>query len=101
MYAVIFKAKMRKVGEAVQTEYDNLAAKMRELAKSKYGCTDFICITENKHEVAISYWNSLDDIHNWKRDVAHLAAQKLGKEQFYHSYQVQVVEVLREYQEEL
>ena len=101
MYAVIFKAHLKTVSAAIQTDYAILASKMRSLAKEKYACTEFVCVTENEQELAISYWNSLDDINKWKADAEHLAAQKLGKEQFYQAYQVQVVEVLREYQEEL
>ena len=70
---------------------------MRELAKSKYGCIDFKALTEGNQEIAISYWRSEDDIKAWKQDPEHQLAQKLGREKWYKSYQVQIVKVEREY----
>ncbi len=64
----------------------------------KYGCKDFISLTEGDKEIAISYWDSEVQIEQWKRDSEHLAAQTLGRDKWYRSYRVQIVEVAREYQ---
>lgn len=93
MYAVIFKATVN----APTPEYHELARRMRDLARNRYGCAEFVSVTEGKQEIAISYWRSLEDIKKWKQDAEHLSAQALGRSQFYESYQVQIVEVLREY----
>ncbi len=93
MYAVIFKAEIRELDQA----YADTAAKMRQLALEKYGCLEFIVTTEGSKEIAISYWNNLDNIAQWKEDKEHQQAQMLGKQKWYKSYQVQVVEVIREY----
>ena len=69
-----------------------------QLAKDQYGCIDIILATEGTNEITISYWNSLDDIKKWKQDEVHQIAQKLGKDKWYTSYQVQVVEIIREYE---
>jgi len=50
-----------------------------------------------KQEIAISYWQDLEQIKRWKQDPEHIKAQDRGKSEYYNSYQVQVVEVLREY----
>ena len=94
MYAVIFKADVRQFDE----DYELTAARMRELAINDYGCVDFIACNEGELEIAISYWNSLEQIQTWKNDPEHLQAQALGKHKWYASYQVQIVEILREYQ---
>jgi heme-degrading monooxygenase HmoA len=39
----------------------------------------------------------MDDIKKWKQDEVHQLAQRLGKEKWYTSYKVQIVEILREY----
>lgn len=93
MYAVIFKATINKLDE----QYSSLAKRLRILALESYGCLEFNCIIEGQQEIAISYWPDLDAIKKWKQDPEHLRAQGLGKRQFYLSYHVQVVEVLREY----
>lgn len=93
MYAVIFKAEINTLDQ----EYLDTANSLRELAFSKYGCTEFTSCTEGNQEIAISYWPSTEAIQAWKEDPVHLQAQKQGRAKWYQSYQVQVVEVVREY----
>ena len=93
MYAVIFKASVEQLDE----EYFAMAERLRKLAFDDYGCQGFDSFTEGSSEVAISYWSSLEQIQAWKSDPVHQAAQKAGQGQWYSSYQVQIVEVLREY----
>ncbi len=95
MYAVIFKAEMK----ILDGEYTLTAKRMRELAIEKYGCSEFIATTEGHNEIAISYWKSLEQIKKWKNDKEHLNAQHLGKTKWYKAYSVQIVEIIREYNE--
>ena len=96
MYAVIFRAKIRQLDEV----YTETAARMRALAMDQYGCVDFVSLTEGDEELAISYWPSLEHIQRWKQDKEHLQAQQLGRNKWYASYQVQVLEVVREYRKD-
>ncbi len=93
MYAVIFKATINKLNEA----YSKTASRMRELAINEYGCSEFVSVTEGDQEISISYWEEQKDIIKWKQDAEHMAAQELGKAEWYRSYQVQIVEIVREY----
>ena len=93
MYAVIFKATFNQLDDA----YTRYARQLRELAMSKYGCTDFTSVCEGNQEITLSYWNSLNDIKTWKNDAVHQQAQALGKRKWYSHYQVEIVEILREY----
>ncbi len=93
MYAVIFIAEINDVDE----EYSRMAVRMRELASDKYGCSEFVSVTEGKNEISISYWESEEQIRQWKQDSEHLVAQQLGRSAWYNSYRVQVAEVTREY----
>ncbi|MFN2121993.1 MAG: antibiotic biosynthesis monooxygenase family protein [Candidatus Promineifilaceae bacterium] len=70
---------------------------MRELAINKYGCTEFITVTKENHEITISYWENQEQIIKWKQDAEHLVAQEKGRSTWYKSYKVEVVEVIREY----
>lgn len=94
MYAVIFKAKIK----AFDDEYAPMAGRLRDDAFKQYGCVDFISTTEGDWEIAISYWNDLEQITRWKQNAEHLVAQKQGRGSGYQYYQVQVTEVLREYE---
>ena len=93
MYAVIFRA---TVGELDQ-QYSATIERMKKLAFEEYGCLEFFALMEGERRVAISYWSCEDDIRRWKRNSEHLNAQAQGKEKWYESYTVQVVEVQREY----
>ncbi len=93
MYVVIFKATINEL----DGRYSSIAKQLRKLALEKYGCVEFNSVTEGKQEIAISYWPALDNIRRWKQAPEHLLAQERGKNRYYASYQVQIVEVLREY----
>lgn len=93
MFAVIFRAKSGAQDEA----YGKTVSKLREIAFEKYGCLDFIAVSEGGQEIAISYWESEDSIRRWKNDADHALAQELGRLKWYESYIVQVVEIKREY----
>lgn len=93
MFVVIFKAKVRQFDD----EYSQTAQRMRELALTEFGCLEFNAVTEGDLEIALSYWPSEDHIKAWKQHTEHLAAQKLGKQRWYESYSVEVVEVKRSY----
>lgn len=93
MYVVIFRAKVRALDE----EYSRVAARMRELALSQFGCLEFQAVTEGQDEVALSYWPSEEAIQAWKSHPEHVLAQQAGRERWYASYSVQVAEISRAY----
>lgn len=97
MLAVIFRAKIKNL----DAEYSAMAQRMRELALNQYGCIEFIACSEGEEEIAISYWETAEQIKLWKQDAEHLNAQQLGQNKWYASYTVQVVEVQREYRVDL
>lgn len=93
MYVVVFRAIINQQDEAYQT----MAQRMRDLAFAEFSCVDLSVVTENGEEIAVSYWNSLDDIKAWKQHSEHLVAQELGREQWLKSYRVDIAEVVRSY----
>lgn len=93
MHVVIFRARVR----SLDAEYAKVAARMRELALSQFGCLEFQAVTEGQDEVALSYWPSEESIRAWKAHPEHLLAQRAGRERWYESYSVQVAQVSREY----
>jgi heme-degrading monooxygenase HmoA len=90
---VIFRAQAR----TLDTEYSRMAAQMRELALTRFGCLDFTAATEGEQEIALSYWPDEASIRAWKQHADHLMAQKFGRERWYASYSVEVAEVKRAY----
>lgn len=94
MYALIFTATMN----GKDSEYSSTAEKMSDLAFTKYGGKDFTSCTEGSYEIAISYWESKEQIKAWKNDPEHKSVQQTGAGKWYKSYKVQVVELLGEYE---
>lgn len=93
MHVVIFRARVRQLDE----EYTRVAARMRELAVSEFGCTAFHAVTEGRDEIALSYWPDEAAIRAWKAHPEHVLAQRSGRERWYESYSVEVAEVTRRY----
>jgi heme-degrading monooxygenase HmoA len=89
MFVVIFRAKAR----ALDAEYSAMAAQMRTLALTQFGCLDFTAVTEGEQEIALSYWPDEASIRAWKQSTDHLMAQRLGRERWYASYSVEIAEV--------
>ncbi|MCY6412762.1 MULTISPECIES: antibiotic biosynthesis monooxygenase [Acinetobacter] len=93
MYIVIFKATVKEL----DSTYSEMAQKLRNKALSQYHCIKFEACNENGFEIALSYWNSLEDIKRWQQDVEHLVAQHLGKEKWYQDFSVEICKVERAY----
>lgn len=91
-YAVIFTS-LRTEGD---DGYGNMADAMVELASQQPG---FLGVESAREDVGItvSYWDSLESIAAWKRNAEHLAAQRLGREQWYESYKTRICRVERDY----
>ncbi|MBS1611925.1 MAG: antibiotic biosynthesis monooxygenase [Bacteroidetes bacterium] len=91
-YAVIFTS----TRTADDQGYADMSTRMVELAQQQPGylghesARDGIGIT-------VSYWQSLEDIRNWKMNAAHLLAQQYGKQKWYSTYKVRICKVEREY----
>lgn len=93
MYVVIFRAKIKMLDEV----YSQTAALMRKLAFERYNCQGFHACSEGEDEIALSYWNSLDDIAAWREDVQHQLAQQQGLRDWYQHCHVEIAEIVRQY----
>lgn len=91
-YAVIFTSTKTANNEG----YSEMADKMVELAKLQPGFFGIESARENIG-ISVSYWKDLDSIKNWKMNLDHLFAQKMGKEKWYNSYKTRIAKVERDY----
>lgn len=94
-YVVIFKAQIKTLDQ----EYVQTAQCLREKALTQFNCQKFEALSENEHEIALSYWNTLEDIHAWHKDAEHQVAQRLGKEKWYKNFSVEICEIYKSYAE--
>ncbi len=91
-YAVIFTSH-RTEGDNC---YDEMAERMVALASKQPG---FLGVESAREEVGItvSYWSDLESIKNWKANIEHKEAQKLGHEKWYSSFKTRISKVERDY----
>ena len=91
-YAVIFTS----IRTEIEAGYSDMAEQMEELGKEQDG---FLGIEFARSEIGItiSYWRDLESIKKWKANLDHLAAQKMGREQWYSSYKTRIALVERDY----
>ncbi len=92
-YAVIFTSTHTESTEG----YLEMARQMEELASEQKG---FLGIDSARNDIGItnSYWESLEDIKNWKQQADHLIAQQKGRNEWYNWYHVRICKVEREYE---
>ncbi len=91
-YAVIFTSELNDNPEG----YTEMVNKIETLAKQQKGFLGMESARE-KTGITVSYWETLEDIKNWKAQSEHLIAQQLAKEKWYKKYTVRVCKVEREY----
>ena len=91
MLAVIFRATVAELDD----EYRQTAQRLKTLAFEKYGCREFVSVTEGDEEIAVSWWDTEQQIRDWKNDPEHRYAQARGREKWDRSWSVDVCEVTR------
>ena len=91
-YAVIFST---IVSDALEG-YEEMSKRMETLAKQQKG---YLGIESARSEIGItvSYWESLDDIVQWKINIEHTEARDKGRSMWYKKYQLRICKVERDY----
>ncbi len=91
-YAVIFTSYLSDDHDG----YAAMATRMVELASTQPG---FLGIESAREDIGItvSYWSDLESINNWKNNLAHQEAQRLGHEKWYVSFKTRISKVERDY----
>jgi heme-degrading monooxygenase HmoA len=69
---------------------------MLALAKTMPGYLGFVSARgPDGFGITVSYWDSRENIANFRGNVEHAAAQRTGKERFYASFDLRVARVER------
>lgn len=91
-YAVIFTSVRTDIDEG----YAQMANKMVQLAATQPGFLGLESARDGLG-ITVSYWDSLAAIKNWKANLEHQQAQKLGHEKWYSSFKTRISKVERDY----
>ena len=91
-FAVIFTAQRTMSDEDM---YSLTSERMVELAQQQPG---FLGVESVRGEdgigITVSYWRDRAAIRDWRVNVEHLAAQQMGRQEFYSWYHIRVAEVV-------
>jgi heme-degrading monooxygenase HmoA len=91
-YAVIFTSERTNIEEG----YEETAELMVELARQQPGYLGHESARSGLG-ITVSYWDSLEDIRNWKQQTDHQVAQKKGRSDWYSAYKTRICKVERDY----
>ena len=93
-FTVIFTAQRSLSGDDI---YDMTTDRMVLLAQRQPG---FLGVESVRGDdgigITVSYWVDREAIANWRLHAEHLAAQALGRQEFYDWYRIRVAEVFSE-----
>jgi heme-degrading monooxygenase HmoA len=93
-YAVIF-ASQRKDGDH---GYGETADRMVELAAQQPGFLGIESVRgPDGFGLTVSYWDSEENIRNWKRNAEHAAARTRGRMEWYEHFELRIAKVERAY----
>ena len=96
-YAVIFTS-LRTEGDH---GYGAMTESMDALARAQPGYLGHESARDGPRDgglgITVSYWRDLDAIAAWKRQLDHIAGQRLGRERWYSAYRVRIARVERAY----
>ena len=91
-FAVIFTAQRTMSDEDM---YSLTSERMVELAQQQPGFLGVEAVRgEDGIGITVSYWRDRAAIRDWRVNVEHLAAQQMGRQEFYSWYQIRVAEVV-------
>ncbi len=81
-------------------EYKEWSQRMDHLVRTTPGYIEHDSFRDDasRKGVTISYFRSMPDLLAWKREPEHLEAQELGRAEFYEHYEIEVAEIVRQYE---
>ena len=92
-YAVIFSS--RRNGLDAEG-YKAMSDEMEALGAEMPGFLGIESVRDaDGNGITVSYWRDLESIREWGRHPAHLEAQRIGREQWYDTYEVRTARVER------
>ena len=94
MVISIFRSRLRPENGA---EFQELAARMLELAQSMPGFLSYKVYTSDDGErCSIIEFDSAEHLRAWREHPEHREAQRIGRERYYEEYSLHVGEPARE-----
>jgi len=92
MLVVLFRSKLVDNPDG----YGAMAQEMEDLARTMPGFIDIKAYKSDDGErLTVVWWQDEATLKGWRENVRHRLAQRLGREQWYDYYRIEVAEVVR------
>lgn len=95
-YAVIFSSQRtaKEGSPEMETTYQAMADQMERLARQRDGFLGIESFRDVEGAgITISYWSSVEAIHQWGQDSRHRMAQQAGQAAWYEHYTLRITKV--------
>ena len=94
MIVILFRSKLTAAAGADYTAMNN---DLSEYVKSRPGFVDFKSFkAEDGERLTIVWWRDRETLEQWRRDLRHMEAKKLGRQKWYQYYKIEIAEVYRQ-----
>ena len=94
MLIVLFRSRLR---DDAGPGYQDMAAEMLATAKTMPGFIDYQHFTaEDGERLTLVRWQDEETLRGWREHERHRLAHRLGREQWYSEYHIEVAEVVRD-----
>src|SRR5438093_7282516 len=92
MMVVLFRSTL----VAAPDGYDAMAQEMEDLARTMPGFVDVKAFkAEDGERLTVVWWENEETLKAWRENVRHRHAQRMGRDQWYQYYKLEVAEVVR------
>ncbi|MES9888795.1 MAG: antibiotic biosynthesis monooxygenase [Candidatus Sedimenticola sp. 20ELBAFRAG] len=91
-FAVIFSSMLSEDHEG----YAGMAEQMQRLAREQPGFLGLESAREDGFGISVSYWRDEESIRQWRDNLHHQVARKMGREKWYAGFSLRVARVERE-----
>jgi heme-degrading monooxygenase HmoA len=92
MIVVLFRSKLVNAPDG----YDAMAQEMEDLARTMPGFVDVKAYkAQDGERLTVVWWENEETLQGWRENVRHRVAQRLGREQWYDYYKIEVAEIVR------
>jgi heme-degrading monooxygenase HmoA len=94
MMIILFRSRLR---DDAGPGYQDMAAEMLATAKTMPGFIDYKRFTADDGErLTLVRWQDEETLRGWREHERHRLAQRLGREQWYAEYHIEVAELVRD-----
>src|SRR5688572_7940210 len=94
MMLILFRSRLRP---DAGPGYSDMAEEMLASARQMPGFVDFRHYTsEDGERLSAVWWENEQTLTAWREHERHRVAQRLGREQWYSEYHIEVAEIVRE-----